>query len=206
METKNQTAKISGVILNELSLDHTVKNEKFYGFTVRVSRYSGANDDIPAIISEKLLGNLNLKEGIYIQLDGEFRSCNKVLGEKNRLILNFFVKNILGFSDQIEVDDQFENSIELEGQVCKLPQFRITPFGKKICDLLLAVNRTYGKSDYIPCIVWGNSADLANKLEIGDKVYLAGRIQSREYFKRISENETETRVAYEVSARYISKQ
>lgn len=205
MIESNNTAYISGVIAEEFCYSHDVYGEKFYTSIVDVERKSGVIDKVPIMVSERLadVGSLLIGDGdvtdkwvgerVYIY--GQFRSFNKHDGNRNHLILHLFAREFFCIDD-IGNDD---NSIELDGFICKEPIYRKTPYGREICDILLAVNRPYGKSDYIPCICWGRNARFASGLEVGTMLKVQGRIQSREYFKEISEGYSERRTAYEVS-------
>lgn len=164
---------------------------------VLVRRLSNSEDRIPLMISERLIDVTQDYTGEYIMVSGQFRSYNRHEELKNRLVLSVFVREV-EFIDE-EMDGAKTNSILLEGYICKKPIYRKTPLGREIADLLLAVNRPYGKSDYIPCICWGRNARYASGFEVGEHVQILGRIQSRDYVKKISETETETRTAYEVS-------
>ena len=205
MRETNNSAYISGVIAEEFCYSHDVYGEKFYTSIVDVERKSGVIDKVPIMVSERLadVGSLLIGDGdvtdkwvgerVYIY--GQFRSFNKHDGNRNHLILHLFAREFFCIDD-IGHDD---NSIELDGFICKEPIYRKTPYGREICDILLAVNRPYGKSDYIPCICWGRNAKFAGTLEVGIRLQVQGRIQSREYFKEISEGYSERRTAYEVS-------
>ena len=164
---------------------------------VLVRRLSNSEDQIPLMISERLLDVTQDYTGEYIMVNGQFRSYNRHEEQKNRLILSVFVREVEFISE--EPDGAKTTSVLLDGYICKQPIYRKTPLGREIADLLLAVNRPYGKSDYIPCICWGRNARYASAFEVGEHVQVLGRIQSREYVKRLSETETEKRTAYEVS-------
>lgn len=164
---------------------------------VLVRRLSSSEDRIPLMISERLIDVSQDYTGEFIMADGQFRSYNRHEEQKNRLILSVFVREV-EFIDE-EPDGAKTNTILLDGYICKPPIYRKTPLGREIADLLLAVNRPYGKSDYIPCICWGRNARYASAFEVGEHVQVLGRIQSREYVKKLSETETEKRTAYEVS-------
>ena len=170
---------------------------------VEVKRLSNSEDRIPLMISERLIDVTQDYTGEYIMVHGQFRSYNRHEEQKNRLVLSVFVREI-SFMEE-EPDGTKTNSIWLDGYICKEPIYRKTPLGREIADLLLAVHRPYGKSDYIPCICWGRNARYASGFEVGEHVQLLGRIQSREYVKRISDTETEKRVAYEVSVSKLEK-
>ena len=189
---KNNQATIVGVIDSDLEFSHAVLGEGFYNFTVKVPRLSSESDLIPVTISERLCGGL--KKGDKVAFFGQFRSYNKLVGGKSKLMLTLFVRERIDPETTSNI-----NEIRLTGYICKEPIYRKTPLGREIADLLLAVNRPYGKSDYIPCICWGRNARYASGFEVGEHVQVLGRIQSREYVKKLSETETEKRVAYEVS-------
>ena len=190
--TNNNKVYINGEIVSEKAFSHELFGEKFYEFLVKVYSLSGVVDILPVTISERLLDkDLKINDPIYIV--GQFRSFNKIEGEKSRLKLTIFVKELL-----IEPNKN-ANSIILMGHLCKAPIYRTTPFNREICDMLVAVNREYNKSDYIPLIAWGRNARFASTLHIGDQIAIAGRIQSREYQKKYSEENIVTMTAYEVS-------
>lgn len=195
--TENNNVTIAGTISSELIFSHEVYEESFYTFMLEVPRLSTVKDIVRITISEKFLSGINLNIGGKVQIKGQFRSYNNFTNIGNKLILTVFVKDIEEIDDC--TDNVNENSIYLNGYICKQPVYRITPFGREIADILLAVNRSYNKSDYIPCIAWGRNAKYAENLKIGDNVIIKGRIQSREYQKKISEEEVENKTAYEVS-------
>ena len=194
---ENNQVTIMGEIVSPFTFSHEVFGEGFYMVDVNVRRLSNSQDRIPLMISERLIDVSQDYTGEFIMVSGQFRSFNKVDGEKHRLILSVFVREV-SFVDE-EPDGSNKNNIFLDGYICKQTIYRETPLGREIADLLLAVNRTYGKSDYIPCICWGRNARFASDFEVGDHVQVIGRIQSREYTKKISETQEETRTAYEVS-------
>ena len=200
---ENNQVTIMGKVATEFSFSHEVFGEGFYMVEVEVKRLSNSEDRIPLMISERLIDVTQDYTGEYIMVHGQFRSYNRHEEQKNRLVLSVFVREI-SFMEE-EPDGTKTNSIWLDGYICKEPIYRKTPLGREIADLLLAVNRPYGKSDYIPCICWGRNARYASGFEVGEHVQLLGRIQSREYVKRISDTETEKRVAYEVSVSTLEK-
>ena len=200
---ENNQVTIMGKVATEFSFSHEVFGEGFYMVEVEVKRLSNSEDRIPLMISERLIDVTQDYTGEYIMVHGQFRSYNRHEEQKNRLVLSVFVREI-SFMEE-EPDGTKTNSIWLDGYICKEPIYRKTPLGREIADLLLAVNRPYGKSDYIPCICWGRNARYAPGFEVGEHVQLLGRIQSREYVKRISDTETEKRVAYEVSVSKLEK-
>lgn len=194
---ENNKVFLKGVVNSEPTFSHESFGEGFYELAIKVDRLSDNFDNIPVIVSEKLLGSFS--KGKVVSLAGQFRSYNKLVDGKSRLILNVFVRNI------IEIDDTMNpNVVELSGFICKEPIFRMTPFGREICDVLIAVNRAYNKSDYLPCIVWGRNARFVKDITVGQKVQIVGRIQSREYQKRLADDTMVTRIAYEISVNKIS--
>ena len=194
---ENNQVEIMGKIASGFTFSHQVYGEGFYLVDLLVKRLSDSEDRIPLMVSERLVDVTQDYEGEYIMVQGQFRSYNRHEEKKNRLVLSVFVRE-LSFVE--EADDSIKtNQIFLDGYICKPPIYRKTPLGREIADLLLAVNRPYGKSDYIPCICWGRNARYASAFEVGGHVLLWGRIQSREYIKKLGENQTEKRTAYEVS-------
>ena len=194
---ENNQVSIMGKIASSFTFSHQVFGEGFYLVDILVKRLSDSEDRIPLMVSERLVDVTQDYEGEYIMVQGQFRSYNRHEEKKNRLVLSVFVRE-LSFVE--EADDSIKtNQIFLDGYICKPPVYRKTPLGREIADLLLAVNRPYGKSDYIPCICWGRNARYASAFEVGGHVLLWGGIQSREYIKKLGENETEKRTAYEVS-------
>ena len=194
---ENNQVTIMGEVASEFRFSHEVFGEGFYMVDVLVKRLSSSDDRIPLMISERLIDVNEDYTGEYIMVSGQFRSYNQHDEKKNRLVLSVFVREV-AFVEE-ELDGAKTNHILLDGYICKKPIYRKTPLGREIADLLLAVNRPYGKSDYIPCICWGRNARFASGFEVGEHVQVLGRIQSREYVKKITETETEKRVAYEVS-------
>lgn len=186
-----------GEIVSEFRYSHEVFGEGFYMVEIAVNRLSNYADYIPLMISERLIDTEQDYTGQLIHVTGQFRSYNRHEEKKNRLVLSVFVRE-LEFLDEIDENEK-TNQIFLDGYICKAPIYRKTPLGREIADVLLAVNRSYGKSDYIPCICWGRNARFAAGFEVGSHIQMYGRIQSREYVKKIGEDETERRVAYEVS-------
>ena len=191
---KNNRMCLSGELTSNPKLAHQVLDEKFYAFDVRTLRLSGTADVLPVICSEKVANVRELKVGAKVRITGQFRSYNEAAEGHSRLVLR-------GLVQELTVLDRLENLnvVALNGYVCKLPVYRTTPFNREIADVLIAVNRPGNKSDYIPCVAWGRNARFASSLVVGDRVALSGRIQSRQYIKRLSETEIDKRVAYEVS-------
>ena len=199
----NNHLRLVGKVTSEKRFSHEIYGEKFYIFDLSVARLSGNADIIPVTISERLLTNQDLAIGTNLQIDGQFRSYNSYDNEKNRLILTVFVKDIQ-FLEENEEDEEarrenVSNEVILDGYICKKPIYRKTPFGREISDILLAVNRAYNKSDYIPCIAWGRNARFCENVAVGTEVRIIGRVQSREYEKKYEDGTVEKRVAYEVS-------
>lgn len=200
METfnENNLVKLGGVVSSILESSHEIYGEKFYRFFIEIDRLSGVKDKIPVIISERLIDIEDFKIGKLIYLEGQYRSYNQMMENgKSKLILSVFVKDIEieGLDDTIKT----ENELTMVGCICKAPIYRKTPLGRDIADILLAVNRAYNKSDYIPCILWGRNAKFCQSLGIGTNVKVIGRIQAREYEKKFENGDSEKRVAYEVS-------
>lgn len=191
---KNNRVYVTGEIVSDATFSHEVYGEGFYEFFVRVERLSGQADVLPVTVSERLAQEGALERGKTICALGQFRSYNKLEGGKSRLMLTVFVRELLE-----SPADKNPNSILLSGYICKPPTYRTTPFNREIADLLVAVNRAYNKSDYIPCIAWGRNARFVRNLSVGDKIAVSGRIQSREYQKKFSETDVRTMTAYEVS-------
>ena len=194
---ENNQVTIMGEIVTPFTFSHEVFGEGFYMVEVSVRRLSNSQDQIPVMVSERLIDVSQDYTGEFIMVSGQFRSYNRHDEVKNRLVLSVFAWEI-EFVEE-ELDGAKTNNILLDGYICKLPVYRKTPLGREIADLLLAVNRPYGKSDYIPCICWGRNARYASSFEVGEHVQITGRIQSREYVKKLTEERTERRVAYEVS-------
>ena len=191
---RNNRVFLSGTIVGNAEFSHEVYGEGFYEMKVSVLRLSGQADVLPVTISERLIADKNLKTGSTLNAFGQFRSYNKLVDGKSKLLLTVFVREL--FDDMA---GRNPNNIVLSGYLCKPPVYRTTPFSREIADLLVAVNRSYNKSDYIPCIAWGRNARYVKNLAVGERIALSGRIQSREYQKRISDDDVRTLVAYEVS-------
>ncbi|MCM1533856.1 MAG: single-stranded DNA-binding protein [Corallococcus sp.] len=194
----NNTVALSGRVTGEPKFSHEVFGEKFYEVTLSVKRLSGMNDILPISVSEHLIGD-SFHDGDDISVKGQFRSYNKTVGEKSKLMLTVFVRDVLPFDETSN-----PNTMELSGYICKPPVYRTTPFNREICDLLIAVNRQYNKSDYIPCIVWGRNARFAGNLSVGEHINVVGRVQSRNYQKKLDDDTVVTRTAYEVSVSKIA--
>ena len=194
---ENNQVSMLGEIVSEFQFSHEVFGEGFYMVELAVNRLSNYSDYIPLMISERLIDTEQDYTGQLIRVSGQFRSYNRHEEKKNRLVLSVFVRE-LEFLDEIDENEK-TNQIFLDGYICKEPIYRKTPLGREIADVLLAVNRSYGKSDYIPCICWGRNARFASGFTVGSHIQIVGRVQSREYVKRIDEENVEHRVAYEVS-------
>lgn len=192
----NNLATVCGVVECKPEFSHEIYGEGFYIFSLRIPRLSGAYDKIKIMISERLLTDYTPAVGDFVEITGQFRSYNNINNSENKLILTVFAKEILP-SDETFCKNP--NSLYLNGYICKEPVYRITPFGREITDILLAVNRSYNKSDYIPVIAWGRNARYCKSFKVGDNIKIWGRIQSRDYQKKISDDEVITKTAYEVS-------
>ena len=200
---ENNQVSIVGTSVSDFRYSHEVYGEGFYMVDISVNRLSDFTDQIPIMVSERIVDTTQNCEGQLIYVTGQFRSYNRHEEKKNRLVLSVFARE-LEFIEE-EKEEYKSNQIYLDGYVCKEPIYRKTPLGREIADLLIAVNRSYGKSDYIPCICWGRNARFASGFEVGNHVEIWGRIQSREYVKKISESITEKRVAYEVSVSKVER-
>ena len=194
---ENNEVTVIGTVVSGFTFSHEVFGEGFYLVDLKVNRLSDQADIIPLMISERLLNISEDYIGNTVEAIGQFRSYNRHEGAKNRLVLSVFVREI-HFMEEF-TDYTKTNQIFLDGYICKTPVYRTTPLGREIADVLLAVNRPYGKSDYIPCIAWGRNARYAAGFEVGARVLIWGRVQSREYTKKLSDSQCEKRVAYEVS-------
>lgn len=200
-EFDNNKVTLSGEIVSNFEFSHEVYGEGFYTVTLASERLSGEKDIIPIMASERLVDVKADWTGRFVRVSGQFRSYNKHEGERNHLILSVFAREFeeVEFEHEEPGSGNDENRVSLDGYICRVPIYRKTPLGREITDILLAVNRPYGKSDYVPMICWGRNARFASGLKVGTRLQIDGRIQSREYEKKISETESETRVAYEVS-------
>jgi single-stranded DNA-binding protein len=194
---ENNMVTISGKVVSSVEFSHEVYGEGFYYFMLDVPRLSDSSDRIPVTISERLASKDKLEIGTIIEVEGQFRSYNSYNNEGNKLLLTVFARDITFLEDEKKIKNP--NQIYLNGFICKRPIYRTTPFGREITDLLLAVNRPYNKSDYIPCIAWGRNARFSENLMVGDNIKVWGRIQSRTYQKKLETGEILTKVAYEVS-------
>ena len=198
--SENNYLVLVGKITSEKVFSHEIYGESFYIFNLEVPRLSGTADCIPITISERLIQNFDLSIGKEVEIEGQFRSYNTYENQRSRLVLTVFAKEI---KEKVEPEEpereKISNEVVLVGYICKKPIYRKTPFGREISDILLAVNRAYNKSDYIPCIAWGRNARFCENMEIGTGVKIVGRVQSRMYEKKHEDGTVEQRVAYEVS-------
>ena len=200
---ENNHLVLVGKVTSDKKFSHEIYGEKFYIFDLEVPRLSGNADIIPITISERLLEKEDLEIDKKIIVEGQFRSYNSYQNERNKLVLTVFAKDVKFIENQDEEiqasKDFVSNEVTLNGYICKKPIYRQTPFGREIADLLLAVNRAYNKSDYIPCIAWGRNARFCENIEVGTEVKVVGRVQSRTYEKKYEDGTSETKVAYEVT-------
>ena len=202
---ENNYLTLVGKVTGEKRFSHEIYGERFYVFNLEIPRLSGNSDIIPITVSERLIKEETLQEGHQLLVKGQFRSYNSYENEKNRLILTVFAKDVVEVEEPEQEEnemvkkDMVTNEVVLVGYICKKPIYRQTPFGREIADILLAVNRAYNKSDYIPTIAWGRTARFCQNLEVGSKVKIVGRVQSRMYEKKHEDGTVENRVAYEVS-------
>lgn len=201
VKDENNVVNLRGELDNKLEFSHEIFGEKFYSMKIKINRLSDSFDILPMTVSERLLQDIDLDKQNLVNVVGQLRSYNKTLNNKNRLVLTVFAREI----KSIDEENKDPNSIFLDGYVCKEPVYRKTPLGREITDLLVAINRPYNKSDYIPSIVWGRNAKFAKNLKVGDRIQLWGRVQSREYEKKIDENNVIKKMAYEVSISKIKK-
>lgn len=192
-QMQNNRVCLSGKIVSEPVYSHEILGEGFYDLNIAVKRLSGQEDIIPLTVSERLMENESFETGNLIGVIGQLRSYNKMVDNRSKLVLRVFVRELAA------VDEDNPNTIEIDGFVCKQPVYRTTPFKREITDMLIAVNRAYNKSDYIPAIAWGRNARFAGNFQIGDRVQIVGRIQSRVYQKQLEDGTVEERTAYEVS-------
>ena len=198
MEEFCNAVKLRGTLAGRPVFSHNSKSEEFYTFPLEIVRLSGNADIINIVISRKLLDTTEIGDGDFVEVEGELRSYNNKSGEGRKLVISVFAKKLA------VTNGEDENCVILQGAICKEPTLRRTPMGRQICDMMLAVNRRYGKSDYLPCIAWGQTAFEASELCVGDKVHIEGRIQSRKYIKN-ENGESSERTAYEVSTVTMKK-
>jgi len=198
MENGNNYIDLGGRIASDFVFSHEIYGEGFYRFDVEVDRLSGTGDVLPVTVSERIVDMAAMTMGRTVRIIGQIRSYNNYVeaDKRNKLVLTVFARDI---EMDAELPDQNPNEVFLDGYLCKPAVYRTTPFGREISDLLVAVNRSYNKSDYIPCIAWGRNARYAGKLEVGDRIRLWGRMQSRAYQKRLDDGTVLDKIAYEVS-------
>ncbi|GAA0105809.1 single-stranded DNA-binding protein [Paraclostridium sordellii] len=203
MNLKEDTniVNLRGELGEELAFSHEIFGEKFYSAKIKIHRLSDTYDILPITISERLLQEIDLNKNNLVDVVGQLRSYNKNIDNRNKLVLTVFAREL----NLVKEETKDPNSIFLDGYICKDPIYRKTPLGREITDLLVAINRPYNKSDYIPSIVWGRNAKFAKNLEVGDRVQMWGRVQSRDYEKKLEDGTIEKRVAYEVSISKIKK-
>lgn len=197
----NNIVEIGGKVATELEFSHEIYEEKFYKVYIETKRMSDYTDMLPIIVSERLVNIEDIKIGNIVRVEGQFRSYNQPVEGKSKLVLSIFAKNIEKYDDESILT---LNDATFIGFICKKPIYRKTPLGREIADVLLAVNRTYKKSDYIPCILWGRNAKFCEKIEVGTRIKLSGRIQSRTYEKKLDDGTVVSKVAYEVSVSKLS--
>ena len=195
--SQNNYIMLVGKITSEKKFSHEIYGESFFNFDLEIPRLSGISDIIPITISERLIANFDLTIGKQVVIEGQFRSYNTYEDSRSRLILTVFVKEIREKEEDEEI--KVPNEVQLVGHICRKPIYRKTPFGREIADILVAVNRAYNKSDYIPCITWGRNARFCENMQIGTELKLVGRVQSRPYEKKHEDGTVEQRTAYEVS-------
>ena len=195
--SQNNYIMLVGKVTSEKKFSHEIYGESFFNFDLEIPRLSGISDIIPITISERLIANFDLSVGKQVVIEGQFRSYNAYEDSRSRLVLTVFVKEIREKGE--DEDIKIPNEVHLVGHICRKPIYRKTPFGREIADILVAVNRAYNKSDYIPCIAWGRNARFCEDMPIGTELKLVGRVQSRPYEKKHEDGTVETRIAYEVS-------
>ena len=194
-QMNNNKVMLTGKVVSKAKFSHETFGEGFYELTLAIPRLSDKEDLIPVLVSEKLLTDGKFEVGNTVRIKGQFRSYNKNDGEKSKLVLTVFVREVVENMDETVNP----NIIEINGFICKPPIYRTTPFKREICDILVAVNRAYNKSDYLPCIAWGRNARYIKNIQIGSKLFIVGRIQSREYQKKLEDGQIENKTAYEIS-------
>lgn len=198
--------ELCGVIASVPELNHKTYGENFYGFRLSCSRKSTEKDMLPIIVSDRLVEIKDLQVGKKISVKGQVRTFNKhISDDKRKLLIMVFARDVREVEEESESAPEFNNNVKLSGYICKPPVYRVTPKGREIADVLIAVNRTYGKSDYIPCITWGRNARYTGNLDVGTRVDVEGRLQSREYTKKLDDGTEEIRTAYEISVSRIEE-
>ncbi len=203
VKESNNIVSLVGEICSEYKFSHEVYGESFYTFFVKINRLSEQVDNLPVLVSSRIFDTSNMLIGTKVKVLGQIRSYNQYSEDegRNKLVISIFVNDI----DIAEENSVLQQEVIINGYICKNPVYRTTPFGREICDMLLAVNRSYNKSDYIPCISWGRNAKYTSKLEVGENIIVTGRLQSRKYQKKVNENEVVEKVAYEISISKIEK-
>ena len=203
---ENNKIELCGVIASTPELNHKTYGENFYGFRLSCSRKSTEKDMLPIIVSDRLVEIKDLQVDKRISVKGQVRTFNKhISDDKRKLLIMVFARDVREVEEESESAPEFNNNVKLSGYICKPPVYRVTPKGREIADVLIAVNRTYGKSDYIPCITWGRNARCTGNLDVGTRVDVEGRLQSREYTKKLDDGTEEIRTAYEISVSRIEE-
>lgn len=203
---ENNKIELCGVIANTPELNHKNYGENFYGFRLSCSRKSTEKDMLPIIVSDRLVEIKDLQAGKKISVKGQVRTFNKhISDDKRKLLIMVFARDVREVEEESESAPEFNNNVKLSGYICKPPVYRVTPKGREIADVLIAVNRMYGKADYIPCITWGRNARYAGNLDVGTRIDVEGRLQSREYTKKLDDGTEEIRTAYEISVSRIEE-
>lgn len=203
---ENNKIELCGVIASTPELNHKNYGENFYGFRLSCSRKSTEKDMLPIIVSDRLVEIKNLQVGKKISVKGQVRTFNKhISDDKRKLLIMVFARDVREIEEESESAPEFNNNVKLSGYICKPPVYRVTPKGREIADVLIAVNRMYGKADYIPCITWGRNARYAGNLDVGTRIDVEGRLQSREYTKKLDDGTEEIRTAYEISVSRIEE-
>lgn len=203
---ENNKIELCGVIASVPELNHKTYGENFYGFRLSCSRKSTEKDMLPIIVSDRLVEIKDLQVGKKISVKGQVRTFNKhISDDKRKLLIMVFARDVREIEEESESAPEFNNNVKLSGYICKSPVYRVTPKGREIADVLIAVNRAYGKADYIPCITWGRNARYTGNLDVGTRVDVEGRLQSREYTKKLDDGTEEIRTAYEISVSRIEE-
>lgn len=203
---ENNKIELCGVIASTPELNHKNYGENFYGFRLSCSRKSTEKDMLPIIVSDRLVEIKDLQVGKKISVRGQVRTFNKhISDDKRKLLIMVFARDVREVKEESESAPEFNNNVKLSGYICKPPVYRVTPKGREIADVLIAVNRMYGKADYIPCITWGRNARYAGNIDVGTRIDVEGRLQSREYTKKLDDGTEEIRTAYEISVSRIEE-
>lgn len=203
---ENNKIELCGVIASTPELNHKNYGENFYGFRLSCSRKSTEKDMLPIIVSDRLVEIKDLQVGKKISVKGQVRTFNKhISDDKRKLLIMVFARDVREVEEESESAPEFNNNVKLSGYICKPPVYRVTPKGREIADVLIAVNRMYGKADYIPCITWGRNARYAGNIDVGTRIDVEGRLQSREYTKKLDDGTEEIRTAYEISVSRIEE-